>query len=97
MSTITIPAREFEPGDILDLGGQPLTVLQTSALSHTSGHVVYFRSSTDEGGFGDDHQIGSLHLPADALFIVERPEPPDPDAAIVEAIAEYVRFVGGDE
>ena len=87
MSTITIPAREILAGDVLDLGGQPVEV--TKSEPHPSPDVPVHYLWLRVPGFNLSNT--AMHgINPDDVYVVTRPEPPDPDAAVVEAMAEWL-------
>lgn len=79
--TITIPAREFQKGDIIDFGGQPITISEVGSPIDGQRRV-YFHA--------DGSRIGWLRLLVDSVYEVERPEPIDLDADIIKALAELL-------
>ena len=92
MPLIKTLARDMQPGDLIYIGGPPVEVLLASALtSHPDGVIrdtrtVYVCIPSEPG-----HQLGALPLFDNETYEVERPEPPDPDAELVEVMAEAIR------
>lgn len=92
MPLIKTLARDMQPGDLIYIGGHPVEVLLASVFtSHPDGVIrdtrtVYVCIPSEPG-----HQLGALPLFDNETYEVERPEPPDPDAELVEVMAEAIR------
>lgn len=92
MPLIKTLARDMQPGDLIYIGGHPVEVLFASMFtSHPDGVIrdtrtVYVCIPSDH-----EHQLGALPLFDNETYEVERPEPPDPDAELVEVMAEAIR------
>lgn len=92
MPLIKTLARDMQPGDLIYIGGHPVEVLLASVLtSHPDDVIrdtrtVYVCIPSEPG-----HQLGALPLFDNETYEVERPEPPDPDAELVEVMAEAIR------
>lgn len=92
MPLIKTLARDIQPGDLIYIGGHPVEVLLASVFtSHQDGVIrdtrtVYVCIPSEPG-----HQLGALPLFDNETYEVERPEPPDPDAELVEVMAEAIR------
>lgn len=92
MPLIKTLARDMQPGDLIYIGGHPVEVLLASAFtSHPDGVIrdtrtVYVCIPSEPG-----HQLGALPLFDNETYEVERPEPPDPDAELVEVMAQAIR------
>jgi len=92
MPLIKTLARDIQPGDLIYIGGHPVEVLLASVFtSHPDGVIrdtrtVYVCIPSEPG-----HQLGALPLFDNETYEVERPEPPDPDAELVEVMAEAIR------
>ena len=82
MPTITIPASELQPGDKISFGGNPLTVQFVSEYHY--GVYVYVN------GLYAAHSRSLLTVPKAIRLTVERPEPVDPDAELIEAMAKAI-------
>ncbi len=81
MSTITIPAREVEKDDVIDFGGQPITVAWSNSAYREDLWVL---------GIGtkyDPEPVHGLLVGADDMFTVTRP---DPDAELIEVMAKAI-------
>ena len=92
MPLIKTLARDMQPGDLIYIGGHPVEVLLASVFtSHPDGVIrdtrtVYVCIPSEPG-----HQLGALPLFDNETYEVERPEPPDPDAELVEVMAQAYR------
>lgn len=76
---LTIPTREVQPGDMIPALGVRVAINTDTALR---GRILYF-------GPDDPSQcIGSVYLNPDTLVEVDRP---DPDASLVERMAQAAR------
>ena len=81
MSSITIPAREVEKDDVIDFGGQPITVAWSNSAYREDLWVL---------GIGtkyDPEPVHGLLVGADDMFTVTRP---DPDAELIEVMAKAI-------
>ena len=76
----TILARDLKPGDVIDFGGQPITLSEHTNTGETCEKTVS-RVYLDWSG-------GGTTLPADLPLNVQRP---DPDAELVEVMARAIR------
>ena len=84
--SITITARQIRPGDVIDFGGQPMTVMRSEPHPDPERvsdlwylHIVDPWYAAQYGDHGT--QLG---VRADAVYAVQRP---DADEALVEAAA----------
>ena len=80
MPTITIPANELQPGDQISFGGQTVTVRHIDKSYMVN---IYVR-----GLYGDN--LSSIIASKTLMLTVERPEPVDPDADLIEAMAKAI-------
>ena len=87
MTTITIPASELQPGDKISFGGQTVTVLEVDP--HPDVHDIVTLSTTGLWTRCPDSR-DLLTVSRTLMLTVERPEPVDPDAELIEAMAKAI-------
>ena len=92
MPLIKTLARDMQPGDLIYIGGHPVEVRLVSVFtSRPYGVIRYTRTVYVCIPSEPGHQLGALPLFDNETYEVERPEPPDPDAELVEVMAEAIR------
>lgn len=77
MTTLTIPAREILPGDVLTIAGLPFTVAHSVTLGRE--HMVTVKGSSGRNA--------DIYLAPELPVTVDRV---DPDAELVEKVAEVI-------
>lgn len=87
MTTITIPASDLQPGDQISFGGQTVTVLEIKR--HQRVHDIVTLSTTGLWTRCPDSR-DLLTVSKTLMLTVERPEPVDPDADLIEAMAKAI-------
>lgn len=85
--TITIPASDLQLGDKISFGGQTVTVLEIKR--HLRVHDIVTLSTTGLWTRCPNSR-DLLTVSKTLMLTVERPEPVDPDADLIEAMAKAI-------
>ena len=80
MPTIIMPASDLRPGDKINFGGNPATVQYIDKAHAVSVYVRWLW----------DGNLSIISFQKALILTVERPEPVDPDADLIEAMAKAI-------